>query len=42
VAEKDQLGLIRTAVVMPKSLFGKEEKTKNPKTYSSQARIVIM
>jgi hypothetical protein len=31
VAEKDQLCLIRTVVVMPKSLFGKEERTKNLK-----------
>jgi len=35
VAKKDQLCLIRTAVVMPKSLFGKEERTKRPKTYFS-------
>jgi hypothetical protein len=37
VAEKkNQLCLIRTAIVKPKSLFGKEERTKNPKkTYSS-------
>jgi hypothetical protein len=37
VAEKkNQLCLIRTALVMPKRLFGKEERTKNlKKTYSS-------
>jgi hypothetical protein len=35
VAKKDQLCLIRTAVVMPNSLFGKEERTKNPSTCSS-------
>jgi hypothetical protein len=37
VEKKDQLCFIRTALVMPKRLFGKEERTKNPKINSSSS-----